>query len=78
MIPEYGSDKFQCPHCETVATQEWFTAGNASSTATNLINHLYLNYRARIDDYSQERISRFLQEIKSQFSSSFYKFFPTV
>ena len=47
-----------------MATQEWFTANNASSIATN-INHLYLNYRAGIDDYSQERISRFLEEIKT-------------
>lgn len=76
MIPEYGSAKFQCPHCETVATQEWFTANNASSTATNIINHLYLNYRANIDYYTQERISRFLQEIKNPFSSNFYKFVP--
>lgn len=76
MIPEYGNKKFQCPHCETVATQEWFTANNGSSIAINIINHLYLNYRANIDDYSQERISKFLQEIKSSFSNSFYKFVP--
>lgn len=76
MIPEYGSKKFQCPHCETVATQEWFTANNASSIATNIINHLYLNYRTGIDDYSQERISRFLEETKSSFGNNFYKFVP--
>ena len=76
MIPKYGSNKFQCPHCETVAAQEWFTANKASSTATSIINHLYLNYRAKIDDYSQETISRFLQEINNPFSNSFYKFVP--
>lgn len=76
MIPEYGSSKFQCPHCETVATQEWFTANNASLAATNIINHLYLNYRANIDDFSQQRISRFLQEIKNSFGGNFYKLVP--
>tara|TARA_R110002033_G_scaffold171136_1_gene216238 strand:+ start:1391 stop:2128 length:738 start_codon:yes stop_codon:yes gene_type:complete len=76
MIPEYGSKKFQCPHCETVATQEWFTANNASSTATKIINHLYLNYRAKIDDYSQGKISRFLEEIENPFSRNFYNFVP--
>ena len=76
MTPEYGSNKFQCPHCNTVATQEWFAANKASSVAIGIINHLYLNYRANIDDFSQERISRFLKEINSQFGGGFYKFVP--
>ncbi len=76
MIPEYGSKKYQCPHCNTVATQEWFTANNASTTATGILSHLYLNYRSSIDDYTQERIVRFLQEIDNNFKRSFYKFVP--
>lgn len=76
MIPEYGSKKFQCPHCDTVATQEWFTAGNASNTATGIINHLYLNYRASIDHFSQESIARFLQQVENDFKRNFYQFVP--
>jgi hypothetical protein len=76
MIPEYGSKKFQCPHCDTVATQEWFTAGNASSVATGILDHLYLNHRAGIDHFSQERIARFLGQVKNDFKKSFYQFVP--
>ena len=76
MIPEYGSKKFQCPHCDTVATQEWFTASNASDKASGILSHLYLNYRPNIDDYSQERIVRFLKEINSNFGSNFHKLVP--
>lgn len=76
MIPEYGSKKFQCPHCETVATQEWFTANNASSIATSILSDLYFNYRAGVDKYAQERVRTFVREVNSSFSNSFYKFVP--
>ncbi len=76
MIPEYGNKKFQCPHCNTVATQEWFTANNAGNIASNIISHLYLNYRSNIDNYAQEKIARFLKEIDSDFRNNLYKFVP--
>lgn len=76
MIPEYGNKKFQCPHCNTVASQGWFTANNAGSTATGIIHHLYLNYRPSITDYAQEYIVNFLKEIDSRFQNNFYDFVP--
>ncbi len=76
MIPKYGNKKFQCPHCNTVATQEWFTASKASNAATNIIKHLYLGYRPSIDDRSQENITRFLENIENSFINNFYKFIP--
>lgn len=76
MIPKYGDEKFQCPHCNTVASQEWFTANNAGNTATNIIQHLYLNYRSSVRDYAQEQISHFLKKINSEFQTSFYNFVP--
>lgn len=76
MIPEYGEKKFQCPHCQTVATQEWFTADRASNTAVGILNHLYLNYRAGITDYLQTEIAQFLTNIENNFKNNFYKFFP--
>jgi len=76
MIPEYGSKKFQCPHCNTVASQEWFTANNAGDTATSIVQDLYLNYRRQIDDYTQGQIVKFLKEIDSRFKSIFYNFVP--
>lgn len=76
MIPEYGSKKFQCPHCNTVASQEWFTANNAGSTAMGIVDHLYLNYRSSIRDYAQEHIVSFLKQIDGDFKNNFYNFVP--
>lgn len=76
MIPEYGNKKFQCPHCNTVASQEWFTANNAGSTATGIVQHMYLNYRPSIRDYAQEHIASFLKEINGGFQKNFYNFVP--
>lgn len=76
MIPEYGNKKFQCPHCNTVATQEWFTANNAGDTATGIVQHLYFNYRAHINDYAQREVASFLKEIDGGFKRNFYSFVP--
>ncbi|MEX1664302.1 DUF4145 domain-containing protein [Zhongshania arctica] len=76
MIPEYGSNKFQCPHCNTVATQEWFTANNASEKASGILSHLYLNYRSTIPDYSQDNIVKFLKNIDHNFKSNFNRLVP--
>ena len=76
MIPEYGKKKFQCPHCNTVATQEWFTANNASSTAKGMLNHLYLDYRSNVSDITQRNIVRFLDAVNNNFQTNFYKFVP--
>jgi hypothetical protein len=76
MIPEYGNKKFQCPHCNTVASQEWFTANNAGDTATSIVHHLYLNYRPSIQDYAQTQIVSFLKEIDRSFKDNLYSFVP--
>ncbi|MDP2538127.1 DUF4145 domain-containing protein [Alteromonas stellipolaris] len=76
MIPEYGKKKFQCPHCNTLATQEWFTASSASDIATRIIQHLFLNYRSSVRDYAQNYIANFLEEIDNEFMSKFYNFVP--
>lgn len=72
MIPQYGKNRFQCPHCSTVATQEWFTANNASNTARGILSHLYLDYRSGISDTTQTNISRFLDSV----NNNFYRFVP--
>ncbi|MFM2476405.1 DUF4145 domain-containing protein [Celerinatantimonas sp. MCCC 1A17872] len=76
MIPEYGSKKFQCPHCNTVATQEWFTAENAGNMATGMLRNLYLDYRVLVADYIQSQIDNFLKKINGNFKQSFYYFVP--
>jgi hypothetical protein len=76
MMPEYGSKKFQCPHCKTIASQEWFDGNIAYQEASNALNHLYLNYRGSVDNYSQIAISKFLKVIDSDFKKSFFYLVP--
>lgn len=76
MIPKYESNKFQCPHCNTVAIQEWFDAHKAGSITNRVINNLYLDYRSRVRDYTQAAILEFLSEIKNPFQFRIYQFVP--
>lgn len=76
MIPNYRDNKFQCPHCNTVATQEWFDANDAGSTAINIINHLYLNYRSSIESFYQKPIIQFLNVIDNELQKNLYQFCP--
>lgn len=76
MIPKYGTKVFQCPHCRTVASQEWFNADSASNAAIGILNHLYLNYRASVTEYSQTEVSKFLNIIEKSFKNNFYSFVP--
>ncbi len=76
MIPEYGNEKFQCPHCNTVASQKWFAASNASSVAMEILYHLYFSYRPKIDDYAQTNIHNFLKESNNLFESTFIDHVP--
>lgn len=76
MIPNYRDNKFQCPHCNTVATQEWFDADDAGSAAINIINHLYLNYRSSIESFYQKTIVQFLNVIDNEFQKNLYQFYP--
>lgn len=76
MIPEHGNQKFQCPHCQTVATQRWFSANNASTAANDILSHIYLDYRTRIRDSHQTAIKSFLKSIESDFNRNFNSFVP--
>ena len=62
MIPRYKDTKFQCPNCNTIATQEWFDANEAGTTAMQIINHLYLDYRSSINVTGQQYIIKFLNK----------------
>lgn len=76
MIPKYGDVKFQCPHCNTVATQEWFDANNAGSTVNKIINDLYLDYRSQVRDYIQEQILTFVKGTTNTLRFQLYKYIP--
>ena len=77
MIPAFGKDKFQCPHCNTLATQEWFNSYNASSAVTKIFNHIFLDYRQGVESYVQNYISSFLKNTNRNFQQVFTKYIPT-
>ncbi|MGM8886211.1 DUF4145 domain-containing protein [Psychrobacter sp. 1U2] len=76
MLPKYKDSKFQCLHCNTVATQEWFDADEAGTTAIEIINHLYLNYRSSVNVTGQEHVMKFLNRIDNNFQIRLYEFVP--
>ena len=76
MLTEHGSSKFQCPHCNTIAAQNWLNTYEVGSTAIEIINHLYLNYRSHIESFYQKPIIQFLNVIDSDFQKSLDQFIP--
>lgn len=76
MIPEFGKSKFQCPHCNTLATQEWFNSYNTSNTVTKIFNHIFSDYRQGVDSYVQKYISNFLKDTNRNFQQFFTKYVP--
>jgi len=76
MIPEYLSDKFKCPHCQTVAVQNWFGADSASEIANHILNQIYLDYRTYIKDYQQRAVQTFLENVERDFKRNITSFVP--
>ncbi len=76
MIPEYGNEKFQCPHCNTVATQTWFSANVVGSRAMEILDHLYFDYRERTSDHCQRCIVVFRESIGDRIKINFCRLVP--
>lgn len=76
MLPEHGSKKFKCPHCHTIATQEWSNAFKISITSTEILDNIYLDYRSQVQDYAQEEISRFISKSQKMFRDNIYNLLP--
>ena len=76
MVPEFESNKFQCPHCQILATQSWFDADSAGSISMLIINDIYLNHRSDIDSFIQKYIVQFLNRADNNFQKRFYQFVP--
>ena len=55
-LPEFGSGKFQCPHCQTVSQQIWFDQSKASGFALQIISNIFYEYRTRISSSQQDVI----------------------
>lgn len=62
--PEFGSNRFQCPHCSVVSQQRWFDARSASEAANTILNDVFYNYRARVKHFQQDVITEFLRNLQ--------------
>jgi hypothetical protein len=75
-VPEFGSNRFQCPHCRVVAQQRWFDARLASESANAILNNVFFNYRARVKPYQQDVITDFLKNIQMANERHMSEFVP--
>jgi hypothetical protein len=75
-VPSFKSDKFECPHCNVIAQQYWFDAISASKQVNNVIQHAFLNYRAKIQDYQQDTIKSFIEENKANIEANIKSVIP--
>ena len=75
-IPQFRSNKFRCPDCQTVSQQDWFDKTTANNQVNQIVSHLFLNYRTNIQDYQQSAISAFLKVISSEFNENFQDCVP--
>ena len=76
-VPSYGSNKFECPHCNVIAQQYWFDAIRASKSISSLIHHIFLGYRAKIADYQQQAIESFINHSKANLEADVQSVIPS-
>ncbi len=75
--PKYKSEKFKCPHCHVISQQRWFSSANLNAVVADIYKHIYLNYRANINDYQQRAISSFLQASNNEFPTGIATLLPS-
>lgn len=66
--PEFGSHKFQCPHCNVLSQQFWFDRSSSNTIIAETINNLYFSYRTQVDYHKQECLSIFNDYITQSFT----------
>ena len=75
--PSFKSDKFECPHCNVIAQQYWFDASTASKIIMSMIQHTFLNYRQKIQDYQQKAIQSFIEDNKDSIRANVESVIPS-
>ena len=65
-IPRYNIDKFTCPHCLTVARQDWFSGYNVNKAIYDVYKHDFLSYRESVSDYEASNIKMFLEQMQNK------------
>jgi len=76
MNPKYKSNHFQCPHCQVSSQQTWFNVNSASDAANNILNHVFYDYRTKIQDYQQKAIQSFMQLAEDANKKHMHEFVP--
>jgi len=74
--PKCGVEKFQCPHCNVVSQQSWFSVETASESANRILNHVFYDYRSRIQDYQQDAIEQFIKHLEQANQRRLLHFIP--
>lgn len=75
--PKYGSDKFKCPHCQVIAQQRWFNGANISTMIAGMYKHIFLDYRASVQDYQQKAVASFLEFSNGRFPRELSSLLPS-
>lgn len=74
---EYLNEKFICPHCKTLAKQEWINSALTTEIIPKIYRHYFLDYRQEIQNYEEEAIGKFLKKMKEIFPREFYPYLPS-
>ena len=76
LSPKFRSEKFQCPHCQVVAQQQWFDVNNARDAANSILSHVYYDHRKQIQDYQQKAIEGFIERVEQANKRNMSDFVP--
>lgn len=76
LSPQFKSEKFQCPHCQVASQQVWFDENSSSGAANKILNHVFYDYRARIQSYEQEAIAGFIGHVEAANKKHMSEFVP--
>ncbi len=74
--PKLMSEKFECPHCNTLAMQDWINKDSLLQIIFQLNRHIFLSSRIGMQSYAQETIDEFLNLLESSMPKSFTSSFP--
>lgn len=77
LTPKYKKEKFTCPHCQINSQQTWFDQDSASSAATQILKHVFYDYRPEIRDYEQSAIKSFISKVEAANNIHMQEFVPS-
>jgi hypothetical protein len=74
--PKYESRSFACIHCSVVSSQRWLTSDNLADIVAFNLNHEYLDYRGKLQDYQQSALKKFIESCTPPLQQKLYHYFP--